>query len=146
MADPVTLSLASAGLTAASGAAQGMGMSASYKQKESQAKRLEFASRTAADQTDAQFREELDKTIGNIEAIRAAAGVSGNSPTSDAIREGEEKASDRQRRIKVGNLLSQADQSAGDASYYSSAAGTALGLGALQGLAGGFNRLAGVPT
>lgn len=67
------------------------------------------AARTQADQTDAFLRDELESTVSNIKAIRASAGMS-DSPTSDAVIAKESEVSDNQRRIKVGNLKSQADE------------------------------------
>ncbi len=137
----MVFSLASAGLSVASGIEQGQATSAAYKQKEADAQRVAFAAKTAADQTDSELRDELHVTLGNIDAIRAAAGVGADSPTGQAIRERETEVSDRQRRIRVGNLLSQADQSTADAAFYNSSASSALGMGLLSGLAGGFKSL-----
>lgn len=133
--------LASAGLSVASGVMQGQGQAAAYRAKEAQAQRTAFDARVAADQTDSQLRDELTVTLGNIDAIRAAAGVGADSPTGDAIRAKQTQVSDAQRRIRVGNLQSQADQAASDALFYHSAAGNALELGIFSGLAGGFNKL-----
>lgn len=140
----VGMTLASAGLSVASGAMQGKATAAGYAQKESQAQRTAFAARTAADQTDSQLRDELSITLGNIDAIRAAAGVGADSPTGQAIRERETTVSDRQRRIKVGNLISQADASDSDALFYRSAQSSALGLGWLSGFAGAMKSLSGL--
>ncbi len=140
-AAPMAFTLASAGLSVASGISQGQGQAAAYKAKEAAAQRQAFDARTAADQTDSALRDELHITLGNIDAIRAAAGIDSTSPTGQAIAENEAKVSDRQRRIRVGNLLSQADQSEADARYYNSAAGSALGMGLLGGVASGFNKL-----
>jgi hypothetical protein len=84
-----------------------------------EASRLKTAgvlARAAADETDTRMREELQSTLGNIRAARAAAGVSMDSPTQDAI-EGEE------RRIAERNIKTQrANQEAQAADYDAAAA------------------------
>lgn len=138
---PVAMALGSTGLTVAQGVMQGKATAAGYAQKESQAQRTSFAARTAADQTDSALRDELSITLGNIDAIRAAAGVGSDSPTGLAIAGEQGTISDRQRRIKVGNLTSQADQAASDATYFKAAQSSALDMGWVTGIAGGFNKL-----
>jgi len=140
----VATTLASTGLQVAGSIQQARAAAAGYQYKEAQAQRQAFAARTAADQTDAALRDELNLTLGNIEAIRAAAGVGRDSPTGIAVAEREAEVSDRQRRIRVGNLLSQADQFDADARYFNSAAGSALSTGYLGAFGTGLKSLSGL--
>lgn len=102
------------------------GKAREYEFKAQQAERQARAARTAADQTDAFLRDELTTTLGNIEAIRAAGGVAAGSPTSEAILAREEDVSERQRRIKVGNIKAQAAESEEGARFYRDAATRSL--------------------
>jgi hypothetical protein len=127
-------------LTKAKGQAEG------YAHQEAQSQAKARAARTAADETDAALREELATALGNIAAIRAAAGTDMSSPTAQAIVAEETRVSDRQRRIKVGNLTSQATQSERDASYYRSAQSTAMSTGYLSAIGVGAKGISGLVT
>lgn len=128
----VGLALGGTGLQTAGEVSKGRGQAAGYQFQEAQAQRKAAATRTAADQTDAAYREELTTTLGNIGAIRAAAGVDPSSPTTAAIMEHETMISDRNRTIKVGNLTSQAESYDDSAEYYRYAAESALDTGYLS--------------
>lgn len=91
-----------------------------------QSKRAAEVGRVKADQIDASYRDELNSTISNIRAIRASAGMSPTSPTAMAIEDGQEKISDRDRRIDVGNQRMQARQDENDARFRKSAATVGL--------------------
>jgi hypothetical protein len=138
----VPLALGSAGLNTAGGIMKASGESAAMQYKATQAARIEYAAKTAADQTDAALREQLATTLGNIAAIRASSGVASDSPTGLAIAAKETEVSDRQRRIRVGNLESQAAQSAADAEYFRNAADSVLGTGIVGAFASGIDKLA----
>lgn len=137
-------SLVGTGLQVMGGIEQARGQAAGYQYREAQAQRQAFNARTAADQTDAFLRDELAVTLGNIAAIRAAAGVGADSPTGQAIIAKEQDISDRQRRIKVGNIQSQADQSEADARYFNFAASNALSTGYLGAFGKGLKTLSGI--
>lgn len=124
--------LAGTGLQVGSSLMKARGQADAYKFQEAQAQRKAYAARTAADQTDAQLRDELDVTLGNIFAIRAASNASIDSPTSQALIDKNVERSDRQRMIKVGNLLNQANADDSAARYYSSAADQAMTTGWLN--------------
>lgn len=100
---PIGLGLqtASAGL-AAYGEAKGQTAAAQ------QAVNAAAAARAAADQTDTQLREELRGTLGNIDAIRAAANTDPFSPTAMAVKDEERRVSTRERRIRGANARAQA--------------------------------------
>ncbi|BEV44423.1 hypothetical protein [Afipia carboxidovorans] len=131
----IGLSLAGAGLSAAGEISKARGQAAGYQFQEAQAQRKAAAARVAADQTDAALREELTTTLGNIGAIRAAAGIDPSSPTTDAIMQRETLISDRNRMIKVGNLNSQAEANDDAAGYYRYAAESAMNTGYMSAFA-----------
>lgn len=144
-----TLALAGTGLQIMGGLQGAAAQEAGYRHAEAQAERRALAARTAADQTSAFMREELNTTLGNIMAIRAAAGVTSDSPTGLAILEGQREESNTQRLIKVGNLKAQASMSDADAAFYRFAAGSAMQSGYLnafgRGLSGISSMIRGIP-
>ena len=79
-----------------------------------------------AAQVSGQLTRNLNMTLGNIDAIRAAARTDVTSPTGAAVRNTMEAAGMEQKGIEVGNILAQAEQSKADAAYYRQAATTAL--------------------
>lgn len=97
------------------------------------------AAKTAAVQTDAQLRENLNESLGNIQAVRAAQNTDSTSPTTAALMDRTAMIGDRARSIKVSNIMSQAQQDEMDAAFlrqsgdfamqnaWLSAAGGALG-------------------
>jgi hypothetical protein len=114
---------------------QGIGASQAAQQQAADAEKRAQIGKIQADQTDAYYRKDLNTTISNIRAIRAATGASADSPSTQAYIDTETEASDRVRRIKVGGLLMGVDQSLADAAFYRSSASTAL-LGGVLGAAG----------
>lgn len=112
-----------------------------------QAAKLENAAKYGelkAVQTGAQMSRSLNTTLGNIEAVRAAARADPNSPTGAAILDEQEAIGTDQRQTVVGSILAQANQDRADAKYYRSAADRALfagyidaGAGIAKGIAGG---------
>lgn len=125
-------SLASAGFGAGGSVMKGAGTQAA---DEMQADRLtraaEFGKLQAAG-TDVTMRDELNTTLGNIDAIRAAAHIDPTSPTSAAIRERETLVSDRQRSNALLKIRSQTDEDVASADYLRKAGDYAL----LQGFVG----------
>ena len=101
---------ANIGLQTLGGVLQAHGQAQGYQQAGQGAAAARAAS-TAADQTDAALRDELETSRGNIATLRAAAGIDSSSPTSLALIAENREESDRQRRIKVGNLRAQASSS-----------------------------------
>lgn len=138
------LSLGSAGLQIMGGLTEAQGKAAGYRHDQDRAQRLAMAARTAAYETDANLREEMLRTLGQISAIRSAAGHDPSSPTGMAIEAEETRQSDRQRRIKVSNLESQATQYDRDASFFGYAASHALDVGRLKAFSTGLTSLAGL--
>lgn len=138
------LSLGATGLQIMGGLSDAEGKAAGYRQQQDKAQRLSRSAKTAADETDAQLREELLVTLGNMNAIRSAAGQDSSSPTTLALEAEEIKQSDRQRRIKTGNLQAQAAQYDRDALYFGYAGSSALGTGYLNAFSTGIKSLAGL--
>ena len=109
-------------LMGVSGLISAFGQSQAQSYQAEQSKRAAEVGRVQADQVDASYRDELNSTIANIRSIRAGAGVSANSPTGLAIEAGQERTSDRDRRIEVGSKRMQANQDDNDARFRKSAA------------------------
>lgn len=130
------LSMASLGLSAFSAIEKGAGTKAA---DDYQAARLEKAAaygRTEAEQTSGQMLENLNVTLGNIDAVRAAAHTDPTSPTGAAIRDATEYKGDRARSIQVGNILAKASQDERDAAYMRSAGSFAMNMSYLNAAAG----------
>jgi hypothetical protein len=129
-------SLLSIGLSAYSTMLKAEGAAAA---NEWQAAKLENAAKYGelkAVQTGAQMSRSLNTTLGNIEAVRAAARADPNSPTGAAIFDEQEQIGTEQRQTVVGSILAQASQDRADAKYYKSAADHALFSGGIEALAG----------
>lgn len=93
-----------------------------------------------AAQTGGQMTRQINTTLGNIDAVRAAANSDPNSPTGAAVRDNQETIGDNQKNIAVDSILAQSTQGRNDAAYYKSAASNALFAGdisAASGIAGG---------
>lgn len=133
-------SLASIGLSAYATVLQSQGVASA---DEYQAKKLETAATYGdlkAVQTGGQMTRSLNQTLGNIDAVRAAAGADPSSPTGAAIRDNAETIGTDQKNITVNSILQQSRQDRNDAAYYRSAASNALlagGVGAAAGIAKG---------
>lgn len=139
-------SLASIGLSAYSTLLQSQGVA---KADEYQADKLDQAAKYGelkAVQTGGQMTRSLNTTLGNIDAVRAAAGADPTSPTGAAVRDNQEMIGNEQRSIVVGSILQQARQDQADAAYYRSAAKDALFAGYVGAAAGGAKGLASLGT
>ena len=136
-------SLASIGLSAYSTMLKAEGAATA---NEWQAAKLENAAKYGelkAVQTGAQMARSLTTTMGNIEAVRAAARADPNSPTGAAILDEQEQIGTDQRLTTVNSILAQATQDRADAKYYKSAADSALFAGGIEAAAGIAKGLAG---
>lgn len=113
---------------------------------EADAARLETnatLARAKADETDTRMREEQSGTIANIRAVRAAAGVSLDSPTQDAIETEERRRSNRDIATQRANAQSEEEAMRAAASQKRRGAQMSLfagGLGAASSLAGGISK------
>jgi hypothetical protein len=137
------MSIASAGLTAYSTILQSQGTASA---DEFQAAKLESAAtygELKAVQTGGQMTRQINTTLGNIDAVRAAAGADPSSPTGAAVRDNQENIGNEQRGITVNSILQQSRQDSADAAYYKSAASNALfsgEIGAAAGIAKGIGQ------
>jgi hypothetical protein len=125
-------SIASTALSMTSSILKGYGSAAADKMRADQAQRAAEFGRVQADLTDTHYREELNTTLGNIDAIRAAAKTDPNSPTTQAIEDRQSMLSDRQRTAAVVTLRSQADEDEASARYLRQAGRFSIGLGYLD--------------
>ena len=137
-----TIGLLGLGLQTIGGLAQAKATSDAQSFQADQATRAARAGRVAADQTDAALRDELATTVSHIQAIRASAGM-GDSPTSEAIIDKESEVSDNQRRIRVGNLRSQAEDDDRSAAFLRRSARSSLNLSYLSAAGLGMSGLSG---
>lgn len=85
--------------------------------------------RLQANLTDVTMREQLTKTISNIDAIRSAGNVDASSPTTAAIEDFNREISDRQRTAAVVTARSQADMDEASAAYLRQAGQFAISMG-----------------
>jgi hypothetical protein len=132
-------SLASIGLQAYATILQSQGTA---NADEYQAAKLESAAtygELKAAQTGGQMTRSLNNTLGNIDAVRAAANTDPSSPTGAAVRDNQEAIGNDQRSIAVNSILAQSNQDRNDAAYYKSAAHNALLSGGISAAAGVFS-------
>lgn len=110
-------SVASLALTVAGDITKGNATKAADDFKADRAERAAQFGELQATLTDTTMRENLNTTLGNIEAIRAAAGTDPNSPTGMALLDRSTQLSDRQREATVGSIKSQAGEDRASADY-----------------------------
>lgn len=144
MAGPAAIgfSLAATGFkvagSLASGAAKAQGAEFQAQQAENQAQYGQIK----ATQTNAYMEDNLQKTLGNISAVRSMTGTTSDSPTGAAVTNYSEFLGDRDRTQAVANIENQvtADQQ-GAAFYTHSAKNAIMGgfLGAADNLASGLS-------
>jgi hypothetical protein len=114
---------------------------------EYQANRLDAAAKVGdakASQTGASMSRNLVQTLGNIDAVRAAAHADPNSPTGAAFRDNEEQIGIQQMVTATGNIRTQAAQSRADAEYYRDKASDDMllgGISAASGIVKGLSKL-----
>ena len=114
-----------------------------------QAKEMEQAAQYGdlkAVQTNAALTRNLNQTLGNIDAVRAAQRTDPTSPTGAAVRNTVEATSTEDKNIQVDSIMAQANQDRANAAYLRSASSMALlsgGIGAVGDLLKGFS---GIPS
>lgn len=79
-----------------------------------------------ANETDVAMRQDLESTMGNIFAVRAAAGGSPDSPTMGAITQNVQGQADRDRGRAVRNIMAQVQEDKMAQRFYQRAGGRAL--------------------
>lgn len=137
-------SLTSIGLSAYSTILQSQGVAAA---DDFQATKLESAAtygELKAVQTGGQMTRSLNQTLGNIDAVRAAAGADPSSPTGAAFRDNQEDIGTTQKTTTVNSILAQSLQDRNDAAYYKSASSNALFAGEISAAAGIAKGIAGL--
>jgi hypothetical protein len=137
---------ASLGSAALSGYGKIQGAKGTKAADEMQAARLERAAQYAtgaAAETDANLRQKLNLSLGNIDVVRAAAGLDPSSPTTAALRDRTSYLSDTDRNIRVGNILAQRDEDLASAGYLHKAGSYALKMGYLNAAASVLRGVAG---
>lgn len=155
MADPITgaaavASIASVGMSAYGDETKAKGTSEGDKFKADELDRAAEYGELKAKQTSGQLTQNLNMTLGNIDAIRAAAHDDPTSPTGAAVRDYTERVGTNQKDIQVDSILQQSKQNEADAAYLRKASSDALlsgdiaaGGDVLKGLAGGLGSLGG---
>src|SRR4029450_3782393 len=129
-------SLMSIGLSAYSTILQSQGVAAAT---EFQAAKLEQAAvygELKAVQTGGAMTRSLNQTLGNMDAVRAAANTDPTSPTGNAFRDNQEQLGMDPKTTTADGILEQAPQQRNDAAYYKSAASDALFAGGISAAAG----------
>jgi hypothetical protein len=127
------LSLGSMGLSFYSTILQAQGVESA---DDYQAQKLEQAATYGdlkAVQTNGQMTRALNQTLGNIDAIRAAANADPTSPTGAAVRDNAEMIGTDQKNITVDSITAQANQQRADAAYYRDAGNRAMLSGYISG-------------
>lgn len=119
-------SLLSMGLSAGATVMEGMGKKAGADDQAARAERAAQFGKVNANLTDATMREELNTTLGNIDAIRAFGNIDPTSPTTQAFEDIQSKRSDRQRTAAVLGQRQQAADDEASAQYLRQAGNYAL--------------------
>lgn len=135
-------SLASIGLSAYSKVSAAEGVKAADEATAARLDRAAEYGRTSAVETGAQLTTNLNQTLGNIDAIRAAAHDDPTSPTGVAVRGFVESQGTMKRNIAVENILAQTKQDEADANYMRQAGAYALLQGKIGAAAGALGTIA----
>jgi hypothetical protein len=110
-------SLLALGLSACGDVEKGAATQASDEfQADKAAEHAKFG-RLQADLADTSYREKLNTTLGNIDAVRAASHVDPTSPTTQAVEGWQTEISNRQRLAAVGTERAQAASDDASAAY-----------------------------
>ncbi len=139
---------AGAGIFQAAGSiVQGIGTSNADKYQAAEQEQAGQYGDLKAVQTNAALTRNLNQTLGNIDAVRAAARTDPASPTGAAVRNTVEATSTENKNIQVDSIMAQANQDRANAAYLRQASSTALlsgGIGAFGDLLKGFSGLPGL--
>jgi hypothetical protein len=141
---------AGAGIFEAAGSiVQGIGTSNADKYQAAEMDQAAQYGDLKAVQTNAVLTRNLNQTLGNIDAVRAAARTDPTSPTGAAVRNTVEATSTENKNIQVDSIMAQAEQDKANAAYLRSASSTALlsgGIGAFGDLLKGFSGMPGLSS
>lgn len=137
-------SLASIGLSAYSTILSAQGTAAADEFQSAKLERAATYGELKAVQVGGQMTRSLNRTLGNIDAVRAAANTDPTSPTGAAFRDNQEQIGTDQRLTTVNSIMAQAMQDRSDSAYYKSAASDALFAGEISAAAGIAKGIAGL--
>lgn len=147
---PAVLSLASVGLSVAGTMTQAQGTANADTYKSEVLQQQAQYGELKATQTNAQLTRNLTMTLGNIDAVRAAAHTDPTSPTGAAVRDYVEQTAIDQKNIKVNSITQQAQMDEGNSAYLRTASSEALlagdlsaGAGVLKGIGGAVGGIGG---
>ena len=140
---PAILSVGAAGAGAGGAILGSEGTASADKYKAEQLDRAAQYGDLKATQTNAQLTRNLSITLGNIDAVRAAAKTDPTSPTGAAVRDYTEQTATEKKNITVDSIMQQSKEDEANAAYLRKSASDALlagdisaGAGVLKGLAG----------
>lgn len=143
MGDPISMLLiAGTAMQTASGIAGAAGEARAQSFKASEAAKAARYGKIAAAETDTHMRQELAAVVGNIRAIRASSGIAHDSPTTQAIIANEETVSDRERRIRVANIMGQVESDEASSKFLKKSARDTFLYGTLGSVGRGFSTIA----
>jgi hypothetical protein len=129
------LSLASTGFQAFGSVESGMGTQAADDYKGEQLQQAATYGELKATQTNSQLTQNLNMTLGNIDAVRAAGHTDPTSPTGAAVRNQIEGIGTEKKNIQVDSINAQAQEDEANAAYLRQAGSQAL-LGGVLGAGG----------
>lgn len=120
------MTLASVGFQAAGQGMAAQGQSTADLYKAEQLQQAAEYGELKATQTNAQMTRNLVNTLGNIDAVRAAAHTDPTSPTGAQVRQAAEEQLMEQKNITVANITRQAQMDESNAAYLRKASSDAL--------------------
>lgn len=129
---PAALSLASVGLSAAGKGMAAEGQSTADLFKAQQLDEAATYGELKASQTNAQLSRNLAITLGNIDAVRAAARSDPSDPSNSAVRDYVEDTGTTAKNIQVNSIMQQARMDEAGAAYMRQASSDALLAGDLS--------------
>jgi len=134
---------------AADSIVQGIGTSNADKYQAAEQEQAAHYGDLKAVQTNTALTRNLNQTLGNIDAVRAAARTDPTSPTGAEVRNTVEATATSEKDIQVDSIMAQAEQDRANAAYLRSASNTALlsgGIGAFGDLLKGFSGMPGLSS
>lgn len=128
------ISIGGLALDAGSKIVGAQGTAAGQEYEAQKAERAAEMGRIKSTQVDTQLLEQMNTSLGNILAVRAAANTDPTSPTGLAIMDEERRVADRERMIRRTSMEMQSEQDRTDAMFRRRSSSTAL-LGGYLGAA-----------
>jgi hypothetical protein len=144
---PAALSAGSTALGATSSILGGEGKASADTYQAEQLDRAAQYGDLKATQTNAQLTRNLSISLGNLDAVRAAAKTDPTSPTGAAVRNQIETTDTEKKNIQVDSIMAQSQEDEANAAYMRNSASNALLAGDIGAGAGilGKNGLGGLP-